>query len=122
MSENMLLEGYIVKLEKIGSDTKDELNKIDELHNNFDIDKTKVWQEFYDDSGYKCMIYITYSIYEFYDNYEHTVTLADLEKMRDDFMNATKDFSTVGNSIAYFTKIWHNCCEMGPIIEEKEDE
>jgi len=118
MSEDTLMAGYIVKIKEVH-----DKKTINELYENFDTDNLEEWQNFYDDSGFKCKVFITDYENEYYGGYEKVISISMLENMKGNFIKANKvKFELKGNTIAHFTKIWYNGCEMGSLVKGEHDE
>jgi len=118
MSETSLMAGYIVKVRAVT-----DKDKIIKLIENFDVTKLNKWQKYYDDSGFECRVNLTEYEYEYCGYYEHIISSSMISEMTDNFIEThKKKYKLNSKHLAHFVKIWYNGCEMGPIIEENNNE
>ena len=117
MSENAMMMGYAVKLEKALDD-----QHIEELIDNFNDTLLNEWQPFYDESGYEFLVCLTKKEYPFYDGISTDVTIEQmleagqsLHKYLDDTGN---DYELDSVDIHFFVKIWYTGSDMGSLLAE----
>ena len=120
MSENSMMMGYAVLVEK---DVSDE--RSDDLIENFDSTLDKKWQPFYDFDGDEYLVYLTDSQYPFYDDINISVNIQQmleasqtLHKYLEEEM--ITEYSTDAIDIHFFVKVWYNGSDMGSIISGEE--
>ena len=111
-----MMMGYAMKLPG-----KPSNERYEELVENFDSEKLNEWQHFYDFDGAECLVYLTASEHEFYDDITTSVTIADILKVSQSVhQHYDNNELAVDVDIHFFVKTWYNGTDMGSIFENKD--
>jgi hypothetical protein len=121
MSENSMMMGYSVLVEK---DVSDE--RSDDLIENFDSSLIKKWQPFYDEDGDEYLIYLTDYESMFYDDISTSVNIKQMLEASQTLHQYLEEemiteYATDAIDIHFFVKVWYNGSDMGSIINSGDE-
>ena len=121
MSDNSMMMGYAVLVEK---DVSDE--RSDDLIENFDSNLIKKWQPFYDEDGDEYLIYLTDYKGMFYDDMSTSVNIKQMLEASQTLHKylaeeMITEYATDAIDIHFFVKVWYNGSDMGSIINSGEE-
>ena len=118
MSENSMMMGYAMKLP-----CEPDTERYEELIENFDSEKLNEWQHFYDYDGSECLVYLTASEWNFYDDVTTSVNIKQILEVSQSVHEHLEDYElAVDVDIHFFVKTWYNGTDMGSIFEEEKHE